>query len=248
VFHPSVVRHLSKLVQLPALSMVALTAQPLLEREGLGALSRRLGIAGLAVTLAALAEREIRGRDVAGASDNASGASIVVELASEYAERPLRHTQIDVLVTGCEESGLLGAQAYIRALRRPHKQTRVPVVFVNFDTVGGEAPLTYILGEGAGLPKRPSPRLVGLCEEIAGRRPELDLRAADRTPGLPTDATAAVAHGYEAITLLAQTELGIPNYHWPTDTSANIDARTLARTLEVGRELVRSLDDPDPSD
>ena len=51
---------------------------------------------------------ELRGEDVPGASDNASGAAVAAALAAECAVRPLERTQVDLLITSCEESGLLG--------------------------------------------------------------------------------------------------------------------------------------------
>jgi Zn-dependent M28 family amino/carboxypeptidase len=143
-----------------------------------------------------------------------------------------------VLITSCEESGMLGAQAYARR----HRHRAAATTFVNFDTVGGDVPLTYILREGTGALTRPAPAvLVELLEEIAQRRPELGLQPAATTPGLPTDATPMRAHGWDAVTLLAQGDT-IPNYHWPTDTYDNIAAHTVQRTLETGRELLRALD------
>ena len=90
----------------------------------------------MVVSLAMLAERELRGEDVPGASDNASGAAVALQLAAECAASPLEHTEVDVLITSCEESGLLGAQAYARR----HKLRAAQTTFLNFDTVGGPRP------------------------------------------------------------------------------------------------------------
>jgi putative aminopeptidase FrvX len=188
-----------------------------------------------------LLEREVRGVDVPGASDNASGTAVALQLAAECAAAPLDHTEVDVLITGCEESGLLGAQAYARR----HTLRAAETTFLNFDTVGGDVPLTYILREGnppPGAITRPAPPgLIAMLEEIAERRPELGLKPAETTPGLPTDATVMRARGWDAVTLLAQGET-IPNYHWPTDTYENIAPPTVQSALETGRELLRALD------
>ena len=121
---------------------------------------------------------------------------------------------------------MLGAQAYVRA----HAERAAGTTFLNFDTVGGDVPLTYILREGS-VPRRASARLVGMLEQIAASRPELGLRPARSTPGLPTDAAPALARGYEAVTLLAQGDC-IPHYHQPSDTYENVrpaDRRANAR-------------------
>jgi acetylornithine deacetylase/succinyl-diaminopimelate desuccinylase-like protein len=104
-------------------------------------------------------------------------------------------------------------------------------------------PLTYIVREGGPTQSRPaSPGLVELAEAISRRRPELRLVPARSTPGLPTDATVFRARGWEAITFLAQSRHGIPNYHLPTDTYENVSGDAVARAVEIGREMLRELD------
>jgi Zn-dependent M28 family amino/carboxypeptidase len=196
-----------------------------------------VAIAGIAFGLALLAERELRGEDVSGANDNASGCGVAAQLIAECAAEPLQHTRVDLLLSGCEESGVLGAQAYVRRRRSGGQR----IVMINFDSVGGPAPVRYILKEGMAVTRPATQRLVTLVDRIAARRPELGLRPAADTGALTTDATVALAHGCEAITFLAR-EQTIPNYHWPTDTYENIAPETVARTLEAGRELLRDLD------
>jgi len=238
MFNPRLARHLARLLEIPLGSSLALAAGPALRRLPGGRLLNGPALAGMAFSLAILLERELLGEDVRGASDNASGTAVALRLAAECAADPLPHTEVDVLITSCEESGLLGAQAYARR----HRLRAAETTFLNFDTVGGDVPLTYILREGGGAITRPAPeRLIELLEQIAARRPELGLRAAEATPGLPTDATVMRARGWDAVTLLAQGET-IPNYHWPTDRYENIAAATVQRALETGRELLRALD------
>lgn len=238
MFHPRLARRLAVLLQIPVVSSLALAAGPVLRRLPGGRRFNPVGLAGVVFALAMLLERELLGQDVAGASDNASGAAVALQLAAECAAAPLAHTEVDVLISSCEESGLLGAQAYARR----HSRRAAETTFINFDTVGGDVPLTYIRREGGGAITRPaSPGLVALLEEIAERRPELGLGPAETTPGLPTDATPMRARDWDAVTLLAQGDT-IPNYHWPTDTYENVASSTVQRALETGRELLRALD------
>ena len=248
IFHPAIIAHLAKLLQIPAISASLMAARPLLRRLPAGDILHTAGLGGMAISLVALAERELRGSDVPGASDNASGAAVAMQLAAECAASPLEHTEVELLITSCEESGMLGAQDYARR----HKLRAAETTFLNFDTVGGPAPLTYILREGSATLSRPAPeRLVRMLEAIAQRRPDLGLAPARATPGLPTDATPMRARGWEAVTLLAQGNT-IPNYHWPTDDYEHVDPPTVTRALETGRELLRVLDaearrEPPPS-
>jgi len=113
LFDPRVGPLLRRLFVGLSASAVALAAAPLLRRSRLGRTvlrgSRALSVAGLAL----LAEREVRGQDVPGANDNASGAGVAVQLAAERLGSPLESTRLVVLVCGCEESGLLGARAFL---------------------------------------------------------------------------------------------------------------------------------------
>jgi acetylornithine deacetylase/succinyl-diaminopimelate desuccinylase-like protein len=239
LFHPRVLPHLARLLQLPAASGALLAAGPLLRRIRGGKALHTAGLVGIALSLALLAERELRGIDVPGANDNASGAAVAAELVAECAADPLRHTEVRLLVTSCEESGLLGAQAYARG----HAGEAARTTFVNFDTVGGAEPLTFLLREGSPMQGRPAtPRLVELAQAIARRRPELGLTAAAATPGLPTDATVFRARGWDAITFIAQADRVIANYHWPTDTFDKVSVAAIERALETGREFLRELD------
>jgi peptidase M28-like protein len=237
MFHPRVVPHLRLLFQTPVVSAVVAAANPLLRHLPGGRTAHAGSIAGIASGLALLAEREWRGEDVPGANDNASGCGVAAQLIAECAAKPLRHTTVELLLTGCEESGVLGAQAYVRRRRDSGK----PLVMINFDSVGGPAPVRYVLGEGMAVTRPATERLVRLVDQIAARRPELGLIPAADTGALTTDATVVLAHGGEAITFLARQKT-IPNYHWPTDTYENIAPETVARTLEAGRELLRELD------
>ena len=237
MFHPDVVAHLAALVEVPAASAALTAAGPLIGRLPFGRSLMKAALAGLVFSLLMIAERELRGQDVPGASDNASGSGVAAQLVAECAEAPLEHTEVRLLITGCEEAGMLGSQAHMRR----HADRARATTFLNFDTVGGDVPLTYILNEGSGVSRPASPRLVTMLELIAAQRPDLGLRAARRTPGLPTDATPALARGHEAITLLAQGRT-IPNYHWPTDTTENIEPRTVAAAIETGREVLRRID------
>ena len=51
-----------------------------------------------------------------------------------------------------------------------------------------------------------------------------------------------LARGGRALTFVTGDGGRIPNYHQPTDTVANVDARTLARAVAVGREMVLLID------
>lgn len=235
MFHPSFVRHLGRWITLQSLAVLIRAAAPLLERLRAG---RALLAASAGVTaagLALLAEREWRGEDVPGASDNASGSAVAAELAIEVAASPLESTRLVLLMTGCEESGLLGAQSFLRT----HDTSGW--TFLNFDNVGGPATLRYLRREGVFRMWDADPGLAAAAASVAARRPELGLESTDSPAGLTYDATAVLARGGRALTLSAQDDT-IPNLHRPTDVPANIDGELIGWVLETGRELIAAVD------
>ena len=91
-------------------------------------------------------------------------------------------------------------------------------------------------------PRRPTSRSEPIAAEVVGevlRAAGLDVR---REPGLTYDVTAVLTRGGRALTFATGDGGRIPNYHQPTDTVANVDARTLARAVAVGREMVLLID------
>jgi Peptidase family M28 len=236
LFHPALGAQLNRLIALQAVATLLLPAEPLLARTAAGravlAGARAICAGGLGV----LVERELRGVDVPGANDNASGVGAVVELAAEAAAEPLESTRLVVLITACEESGLLGARAFLR------RRDTNGWLFLNFDSVGSTATLRYTRAEGMVRRWPCDPALVALAERVADARPELALEPADGPIGLTYDATAALARGGRALTFVAGDRGRIPNYHQPSDTVANLDPQTLSRAVAVGREMIARID------
>jgi hypothetical protein len=236
VFHPALGPYLQFLFSGPPAAVLVLAAAPLLETRRLGRAAATALRAVLAASLALLAERELRGQDVPGANDNASGAATVVQLAAEVAAAPLESTRLAVLITGSEESGLIGMRAFLDT----HETD--DWLFLNFDGVGAPATLRYLPEEGIGRTWPADPGLVSIAERVREQHPELGLQPLDAPTGLTYDATPVLARGGRALSLVAGDGGRIPNYHRPTDTAENIDRGGLERAIAVGRELIALID------
>jgi Peptidase family M28 len=236
MFHPGFASHLRIWIQLQSAAPGIQASSRILRRWPPGRVLLRAAQAVLAAGLLLLAQREVQGRDVPGANDNASGSAVAAQLAIEVAAAPLESTRVVLLMTGCEESGLLGSQAFLRA----HDTTGW--LFVNFDGVGGRATLRYLRQEGVGLTSWPAdPAMMSTAERIAADRPELGLEAAEVSAGLTYDTSPVLARGGRALTLSVQDRT-IPHYHRPSDTYANIDPGSIRRALAVGREFLARID------
>lgn len=237
LFHPRLAPHLRAVTGVVS---AAMAAQALSSRGSRSRLKRRVLAASrgvLASGLALLAERELRGRDVPGANDNASGVAVATVVACELASRPPMSTRVIILGTGCEESGTAGMRAF---LERRGEETR-GWIFLNLDGVGAPASLRYLPREGVSRIYRADPRLLQACESLARRRPDLGLVPAERLVGLTYDSTPVLARGGHAVTLSAQ-DRRIPNYHTQSDVPRNIDRDVVRRALEAVRELIAAID------
>lgn len=236
LFSPAMIPQLSRAIASLAAAVIALGAEPLLDRRAGGRAITGLARAFLAVVLGLLAERELRGEDVPGGNDNASGVAVTAQLATELAAHPLESTRVVLLASGCEESGVLGMQAFLRS------RDTTGWLFLNFDSVGGPATLRYCEQEGL-VQKWPADRaLVAIAQRIVRERPELGLAAAQGPIGLTYDATPVLARGGRALTFVAGDDGVIPNYHHPSDTADNVDPDAVATALEAGREMIAAID------
>lgn len=209
--------------------------------EPFAAASRRVRAALAAVrvlllgSLGLLVEREVRGVDVAGANDNASGCGVVVALAARLRAEPLESTRVVVLISGCEESGTLGARAF-----RDSHDTR-SWLFVNFDNVGGPGSVRFLRREGVIDKWDADAGLIAAAASVAAARPDLRMAPEDAPAGLTYDTSPIHAAGGRALTISVQ-DGSIPDLHRPTDVLANVDPDGVRRTLEAGAELIAAID------
>jgi hypothetical protein len=240
MFHRRFLPFLHGWIATQAAAFPIAVAGPLLRRLPLG---RHLLAGAYGVLLAGLGiliERELRGVDVRGANDNATGVAAVATLASELHAELLDSTRVICLFTSCEEAGLLGADAFVRELEATEPDWR-SWTFLNFDGVGAPATLRFLRQEGV-LTKWPADaHLARIAEEVSQRRPDLGLEGTSHNGGLTYDTTPVMARGGRAITISTQDET-IPNYHSPTDTVENLDPSALGRAIEVGREMLAAID------
>lgn len=235
LFHPALAPHLRHVIATASVAMAVQAAEPLLVRTGAGRAAVAAARGVLAAALALLAERELRGEDVPGANDNASGVAVAAVAATAVAAEPLESTRLLFLATGCEESGTTGMRAFLES------RDTSGWLFLNLDGVGAPATLRYLPREGVGRVWRADAALLAVAERIARGRPELGLRPAERLVGLTYDATQVLARGGRALTISAQDGT-IPNYHTPSDTPENVDADVVARALGVTMEMVAAVD------
>lgn len=236
MFHPGVRPFLGRLLAAVSVAVGAQVAAPLLEKSAVGRVLLKGMRALLALALGLVVERELRGEDVPGANDNASGVGACLALATQLQTEPLQSTRVVVLATGAEEAGVLGMRHFLE-----RHDTR-GWLFINFDGVGADAPLRYLRVEGGPLASRAAdPEMVALAEQIGRNRPELGLSSCDHGSGLPYDSTAVLARGGRAVTIACQGRT-IPDYHWPSDRAEAISPASLGRAVLLAQEMLAGID------
>lgn len=180
-----------------------------------------------------------RGQFTPGACDNATGVAAAIDLAERWAGEPIDNVELVVLLCGCEESGALGAAAWLDAHRAELKTGSSS--FLVLDTLGYGPP--RFLGTEhtlAAVPVRYPRKMLDVCKNAAQR---LGLNGAGPYT-LPTasDATAFLNRGIPGAAVLTfEDGVYIPNYHQMTDTSERLDFDVAWRATHFGWEVLKEL-------
>lgn len=206
-------------------------------------LSKKLGFISLLFTLAPLVtiilllHREFKFKATNGANDNASGVSVMLKLAEYFSKNRLNFTKLTILATGSEEVGLIGMQNFLKKYKEKIKGNLI----LNLDNCG-IGKLKYIIREGMIKTYPASEHLIKIAEEITANQDYSDIKPFVFTTML-TDATACLARGLSAMSIMAfNTEGLLPHWHWISDKYENIEKKTLEKTFNFAKEIIREVD------
>jgi hypothetical protein len=182
--------------------------------------------AGTAVVMAHMVRQPV----VPGANDNLSGVAVLLEVARRLEQSPPPPgVRVILLSAGAEEANQEGMLAFAR---RHFGRLRVDgTSFLCLDTVGSPH-LLLIEGEGF-LKMYEYPDEQKTRVEAAAADAGISLRRGMRFT-FATDGLVALRQGYQVATVGSVTEYLVPaNYHWPTDTAANVDYGSVADAAEL---------------
>jgi hypothetical protein len=172
-----------------------------------------------------------------GANDNASSVGVMLTMAEWLAERPLRHTELWFLFSGCEEVGCYGMRAF---LDEYGDQLGQDACFIDFEMVAQGIP-GVLQKEGILTQYDYDPELIKLAEEAAAAvwRP-----AFRKTGGAYGESVVTTQRGYRSVTLNAVLpETGEPvAWHRPDDDMRVVDRETLGCVVAWGLEILRRAD------
>ncbi len=174
-----------------------------------------------------------------GANDNASGAGVVLSIAAKLAQSPLENTEVWAVLSGCEEVGCYGAEAFARA----HKRELGKAIWLVIDSVGGkEAGPVYITRETFLLTSRSDRELLAIAEKVASAHPELGAYSKSFR-GAYTEGAIGAKHGFRVLTLVGLRRDGfLPGWHRPTDKLENLDPKVVEKTEQFVWELLKEID------
>jgi hypothetical protein len=237
MWHPALVRTFRLTFLLEALSMLSLPillgAAAITGVRLLGYIAIPFGVV-VVFALLLLIHRELFGKHVEGAGDNASGVAVMLSLAEALAADASADTEVMVVATGCEEAGLVGMQKFVRA----HIDDLERAWIINIDNVGA-GDVSYTTSEGMLLRHHTGKDLVEMAARVATLP---GIKVAGRPfRVMSTDSEPVLLRGLDAITVIA-TSNGVPvNWHWKTDTVENIDPDAVDTAYRFVEALVRRL-------
>jgi hypothetical protein len=152
---------------------------------------------------------------------------------TEGMDRDLVEKEVWFVATGSQEVGSVGMEALLDAYGEDIRDALI----INIDNVGA-GQLSWVTREGMARRYRANQRLIGLAKRVS-REQEIVVKPRVYK-GLSTDATPTLARGFKAVTLMGFDSSGVPaNWHWKTDTSAEVDPEAIERVTELVTNMIR---------
>lgn len=180
-------------------------------------------------------------RYVDGASDDLSGSYVAASTLKFLSDNDIsfENTEVIALLTGGEECGLRGAEAFFKA----HPELLndgVETVFVGFDTVRDEEFMEIYTNDLNGLVKNDP----GVCTLVqnAAKKCGKDVPFGSIPLG-STDAAAASRAGCKAASFVAMDPAPARYYHTRLDTADNIMPSTIEKGIEIALQTVFDFDE-----
>lgn len=174
-----------------------------------------------------------------GASDNATGAAVAIATAARLWLRPIPDWEVELVLTGAEEVGMVGSRAYYLANRE--KLDSAHTYVLNVDNMG-RGDITIITRTGSICNVVYDNPLVDAARRVAAT----DSRFNDVRTGVwhtgDFDSIWFARAGVQSLTLSAQDGEGcIPNLHRPTDVIENVDEAVPRLAVDFAEATIRRL-------
>ena len=173
-----------------------------------------------------------------GASDNATGVAAAIETAKKLWQNPAENLEIELVLTGAEEAGMIGARAYFLK----HKtEFNDQTYLINFDTLGN-GKLKVITETGSLFNIKYENKLTKIASEIISQSADYQRVTTGAWHTADFDSVWFQRAGISCLTLAALDENGrMPNIHRPTDTIENVDFSPMNLAIKLAEEIAKNL-------
>lgn len=172
-----------------------------------------------------------------GANDNASGVGAALDLADRLRTRPVPGWDVEVVLTGAEEHGMLGAHAYF-ARERARFETG-QAILLNLDTVG-RGRVAVVVESGTLVPVRYRGSLLDAARHVAATDPRFADAASIVWRQADVDSVWFARAGADTLTISATMDDGLmPHIHRPEDDLSNVEPEDLRLAVAFAEAVAR---------
>ncbi len=169
-----------------------------------------------------------------GASDNATGVAAAIETAQKLWNKNLQNLDIELVITGAEEVGMIGARAYMKA---HYQEFTKETYLINFDTLGS-GDLKIITQTGSWSTIVYDNELVKTAKEVTTKIPSLQEVKTGAWHTADFDSVWFQRAGIPSVTLAALDKNGrMPNIHRPTDILHNVDLKPMEKAIILAEAI-----------
>ncbi len=176
-----------------------------------------------------------------GAIDSGAGCAVLVRLARELHEKPLPHTEVELVFFSGEEIGLEGSRVYAR--ERFGRGADLPTFDLNLDGVGEASAMAYFKSESVLLRSFPDDLwLVAQVDEVQRARLGVPLHRTFYSAA--ADARSFLEVGVPAVTLFSDLPgHAIPRHmHSTRDARSRVELQALEDDSAILLEVARRVD------
>ncbi|WP_259016164.1 M28 family metallopeptidase [Emticicia fluvialis] len=173
-----------------------------------------------------------------GASDNATGVAAAVATAEKLWAKNLDNLDVELVLTGAEEVGMIGARAY---MKKHYTEFNKETYLVNFDTLGS-GNLKIITQTGSWSNIVYDNQLIQIAKQTVAQLPALKNVTTGAWHTADFDSVWFQRAGIPAVTLAALDAHGrMPNIHRPTDVLANVDFLPIEKAVILAEKIGEQL-------
>ncbi len=169
-----------------------------------------------------------------GASDNATGVAAAIKTAEQLWSLNLAKVEVELVITGAEEVGMIGAKAYYDIHKNEFNEN---TFLINFDTLGaGDLKVISKTGSWSNIVYESV--LTEIAQEIVIKKSDLKHVKQGAWHTADFDSVWFQRAGIQSLTLAALDKNGrMPNIHRETDVIVNVDYKPMYDAINLGIEI-----------